>query len=177
MKFQINLATRQYVNLRPFDIGWLISTVLLLGILLLMIYQIAATAGEGRQLKAQLAGADAKGKQAGQPVAEKDWQSQQADIAYANSIIRRKTFNWLVFPDSIEAVLPDGVTITSLEPKASGELKLAGLALTFNNISKFLANMENSGLFSDVYLLSQAEQKQGKTQKGISFTITCKVKI
>ncbi len=177
MKFQINLATRQYINMRPYDVGLLVCALLLLSLLSFNVYGLAAAAGECRRLNNELAGISLKGKSAQPPVSDKDWQRLQADIAYANAIIRRKAFNWLVFLDDTESVLPDGVTITSLEPKAAtGELKLSGMALTFNGISALLANMENSRRFADVYLLTQAEQKFGKTQKGIVFTLTCKVK-
>lgn len=178
MKLQINLATRQYINLRPFDAGLLVVGVLLLVVLALNVYDLATAAGESRRLSQELAGIASKGKSAYPPVTDKDWQRLQADIASANAIIRKKAFNWLVFLDTMETVLPDGVTITSLEPKAgTGELKLSGAALSFGGISALLANMENSRQFADVYLLSQAEQKFGQTQKGIVFSLTCKVQL
>ncbi len=177
MKFQINLATKQYVDMRPFDIGLLVSALLMLILLSVNIYDLAVTYGESRRLNDELAGIAAKGKSAQPPVSDKDWERLQADISYANTIIRRKTVNWFVFLDGMESILPDGVTITSLEPKAAtGEMKLSGSALAFNGISMLLANMENSGRFADVYLLTQTEQKIGKTQKGIGFTLSCKVK-
>lgn len=176
MKLQINLATRQYINLRPVDTGLLVIGLLLLVALALNVYNLATTAGESRQLTQELAGIASKGKSIYPPVSEKDWQRLQADIADANAIIRKKAFNWLVFLDDMETVLPDGVTITSFEPKAvTGELQLSGSALSFGGISALLSNMENSGRFADIYLLSQSELKVGKTQKGIAFTLTCKV--
>ncbi len=178
MKLQINLATRQYINLRPLDAGLLVTGVLLLMVLALNVYDLATAAGESRRLSQELAGTALKGKSAHPPVTDKDWQRLQADIAGANAIIRKKAFNWLVFLDDMETVLPDGVTIISLEPKAgTGELKLSGSALSFGGISALLANMENSKQFADVYLLSQAEQKFGQTQKGTVFTLTCKVQL
>lgn len=177
MKLQINLATKQYVDMRPFDIGLLVCALVLLSFLCFNVYDVAVTAGESRRLHSELAAIALKGRSGQPPVSDKDWQRQQADIDYANAIIRRKTFNWATFLDNIEPVLPEGVTITSLQPKATtGELKLSGSALTFNGISALLANMENSGRFLDVYLLTQAEQKFGKNQKGITFSLSCKVK-
>jgi type IV pilus assembly protein PilN len=149
----------------------------LLLILSYNVYELAITVGEGRRLRDELAGIALKGKSALPPVSDTDWKNFQTDVASANAIILRKSFNWFTFLDSMEAVLPDGVTVTSFEPKAAtGELKLSGLTLTFNGISMLLSNMETSGRFSDVFLLTQTEQKFGKTQKGIAFTITCKVK-
>ena len=178
MKLQINLATKQYINLRPFDAGLTVSILLLLVVLTFNVYDLAVTSGESRRLHEELAGVALKGKSAYPPVTDKDWQRLQADIASTNAIIRRKAFNWLVFLDDMETVLPDGVTITSLEPKAeTGELKLSGIALSFSGISALLANMENSRQFADVYLLTQTEQKVGQTQKGIAFTLTCKVRL
>ena len=177
MKLQINLATKQYVDMRPFDMGLLIGALLLLIIFAFNIYEVAVTAGEGRRLNNELTGIALKGKSAQPPVSDKDWKRLETDIAYANVIIRKKTFDWLTFLNAMESVLPEGVTVTSFEPKtATGELKLAGVALTFNGISMLLSNMETSGRFTDVYLLTQTEQKFGKSQKGIAFTLTCKVK-
>lgn len=177
MKLQINLATKQYIDMRPVDVGLLICSFLLLMILSFNIYELAVTAGEDRRLKSELAGIAQRGKSTLPPVSDNDWKRFQTDIAYANTIIHKKSFNWFIFMDQMEAVLPDGVTVTSFEPKAAtGELKLSGLALTFNGISMLLSNMETSGRFTDVYLLTQTEQKFGKTQTGLAFTLTCKVK-
>ena len=78
----------------------------------------------------------------------------------------------------MEVVVPDGVMVTSLEPSLKdGKLKISGVARNFNFMRKFLENLEDSKFFTDIYLLSQTEVKVDETQKGVSFSVSCKADV
>ncbi|HJV34091.1 PilN domain-containing protein [Geomonas sp.] len=102
---------------------------------------------------------------------------QAARVAFANSVIERKTMNWLGLLDRLEEVVPEGVAITALHPDAKDrqQVSITGAARSFNNLRQLLEQMERSRSFSDVYLLNEAEAKMGKTQQGITFSVRCKV--
>ena len=78
--------------------------------------------------------------------------------------------------DNLEAVVPEGVAISVIEPDLKKQmLKLSGAATNFNNVRQFVENLESSNFFTSVFLENQAEIKVGQSQKGTSFTISCKV--
>ena len=51
------------------------------------------------------------------------------------------------------------------------------MAKNFQILRKFLENLEDSKFFTDIYLLSQSEAKVDETQKGISFSVSCKADV
>jgi type IV pilus assembly protein PilN len=70
------------------------------------------------------------------------------------------------------------VMVTSLEPSLKdGKLTVSGVARNFSLMRKFIENMEESTFFTDIYLLSQAEAKVDETQKGVSFSVSCKADV
>jgi type IV pilus assembly protein PilN len=109
-------------------------------------------------------------------VGEKEYQNLLARIRFANAVIAQKSFNWLQLLDRLESVVPDGVAMTSIEPDLKGGgVKLAGVARSFAELRRFAENLEGSKFFTEVYLLGNAERKISESQKGMNFTITCKV--
>jgi len=173
MKLTINLATRRYINMRQLN-TWLVVCFVLLGCLLLFKVREAAynQAELGRigKLSAQGPGSPAPAASAAQ------LKALDARIAFANTLIDKKSTNWLGLLDRLEEVVPAGVALSAIEPAQRDQLlKLSGVAHSFANLRALLENMEQSQFFSEVYLLGQTETKVGMTQHGISFTVTCKV--
>lgn len=176
MRFDINLATRTYVNQKRLNIAIVLAIALLCAILLLNIKTIASNAGESARLEKEIGALEGKFKANSGGVSEKDYQGLLTRIKFANGVIDRKTLNWPALLDRLERVIPDGVAVSSIEPDMKGGgLKLAGDALRFNNLRKLLENLEDSKFFTDIYLTAQGDKKVGETQKGIAFTITCAV--
>jgi len=173
MRLTINLATRRYINLRRLN-ALLVACFLLLGALLIFkVREVAYNQAELariRQLSASTGG------RPGQTVSEAQLQALSARIRFANGLIEKKTTNWLSLLNRLEEVVPDGVSLTQLEPSQREQLlKVNGAARNFASLRTFMENLEQSENFSEVYLLSQNEKKVGLTQQGIDFAITCKV--
>lgn len=173
MQVKINLATRSYIDTARLNAAIVAAIVIFAALLFFQTRNVADNAGEIRRLNqetTQLAG-KAKGE-----IPPKDYQGLLTKIKFANDVITRKTFNWLILLDKLEGVVSDGIALTAIEPTDKGKnLKISGVAKSFANVRKLVENMEESKDFSEVFLLGQAEVKSGATQKGTSFTITCKV--
>lgn len=173
MRFDINLATRYYINERRINLG-VAAAAILLGLLLAsnIIAFTTASSEIGRLA------ADLTGKTPGElkNVSPQEYQALLSKISAANAIIARKSYNWLGLLDQLEGVVPDGVSISSLTPDPKGgALDISGVALNFKGLRTFVEQMEESRFFTEVYLVSQSESKTSETQKGITFSITCKV--
>lgn len=173
MQLKINLATRTYVDTGKANGALAIACFFLFLGLFFSIKAIATNAGEMKLVQQNVATLEQKEKG---KVGEKEYQALLARIGAANTIIARKSYNWLQLLDRLETVVPDGVAMTSIQPDPKGrELKLAGVARNFADMRRFMENLEETQFFTDVYLLSNSESKVGASQKGMSFTITCKV--
>jgi type IV pilus assembly protein PilN len=176
MQLNINLATRHYINTRQLNLALSLIIALLLLWIFISVKDIAYNSGEMKRLAADTGALDAKFKTLSKGVSEAEYNKLLSRISFANAVIERKSVNWLSLLDRLESVVPDGIAISTLEPDAKKEtLKLAGVARNFSNVRQFMENLEGSHFFTDVFLISQAEVKFGQSQKGISFSITCKV--
>jgi len=173
MKLTINLATRRYINMRLLN-GVLVTGFLLMG--LLSIFQVREVANNHAELGRIEKLSAASAARSGATVSEAQLKALSGRIAFANTLIDKKAYNWLSLLDRLEEVVPTGVSLIQIEPDPrQQQLKIAGAARSFANLRSFLENMEQSKNFSEVYLLAQTDTKVGATQTGINFTVTCKV--
>jgi type IV pilus assembly protein PilN len=180
MRFNINLATRTYINTKLLKILTAAAVLLLATLLFFNVRNGAVIAAEIKRVTSEIARSDDKSKTTEKAVSEKEYRALMDRIAFANSVIERKTYNWLALLDSLEQVVPDGVAISSIEPETKSQaLRLSGIAKNFNNLRTFVEHLEDSKFFSDVYLASQAEAKLGdpnlSTAQWITFNLTCRV--
>lgn len=175
MRLQINLATRRYVNTRGVK-GVAVALCLLIGGAL--VYQVQDAAyrqGEIKRLKEVTAATAAKSGR-GPQVSEPQYRELMVKIRSANEMLAQKSLDWVALLDQLEAVVPDGMALNSIEPSREGnEVKLTGVTRNFSAVRKLLENLEQSSYFSEVYLLSQQQAKVGLTQRGVTFSVTCKV--
>jgi type IV pilus assembly protein PilN len=171
MRFKINLATRTYVNAGQLKAAIVAAVALLVLLLLINIQRLAANAGETKRLQNELG--VSKG---GRVVTDQEYQGILARIKFANGVIEKKTFDWLALLDKLEIVVPDGISLTKIEPDIrENGLKVSGVARNFNNLRHFMENLEGSATFTNVYLLGQGLPGNGENSKGITFNIACQV--
>lgn len=176
MKFNLNLATRTYINRKRFNTISAVVSVVLAVLLLVGVQRVATHVGEISSLNDEIAVLDGRFKSTGGGISEKDYSALLKDISAANSIIEKKTYDWLWLLDRLEEVLPEGVSLTSVEPVMKDQsVKLSGTARGFGNLRVFLENLEASAVFSDMFLVNQAATGNEKS-KGITFGITARVK-
>jgi type IV pilus assembly protein PilN len=174
MKLTTNLATRRYFNTQLLNLYLVVALVILTAVLILRVREIAYNQAELGRVKGMLAGAGTTAT--GRKVTQADLKALQPRVTFANTLIDRKAVNWLNLLDRLEEVLPTGVALTQIEPSKDGQtITLAGVASQFATLRTLLENMEQSKNFSEVYLLSQSETKVGLTQRGITFSISCRI--
>jgi type IV pilus assembly protein PilN len=174
MKLTTNLATRHYVNTRLLNICVSAALVILTVVLILRVREIAYNQAELGRVRGMLAAAASR--PGGRKISETQLKSVQSRIAFANTLIDRKAVNWLNLLDRFEEVLPNEVALTQIEPGKDGQsITVNGVARQFSGLRALLENMEQSKNFSDVYLLSQSEARVGLTQRGVTFSISCRV--
>ena len=178
MRLTINLATRPYLNHRLINLILAVIIILLILFVVINVKDIATNYGEINRVTKELLALEQKSGSKGRKVPEVEYQNLVRQIRFANGVIYRKTFSWLSLLDKLENAVPDGVSLNHIEPDSKGKvLKLTGTTSTFPRLRQLLENMESSTDFTDIYLLSQTDARVGDTQKGITFNITCQVKM
>jgi Tfp pilus assembly protein PilN len=116
---------------------------------------------------------DGKGRD--KTVSDADYNKFLDTIKYTNSIINKRSYNWLLLLDNLEKFVPPGVSLTSLQPSAKEDSsKLSGIAISFGAVRRFMENLELSGVFTDIFLTQQSIVKIENKRQAISFSITFK---
>lgn len=177
MRFSINLATRNYVDKRLLNqvcFGLMALLVVLSG---WNITRASWNLGEQRQLDTEIQTLEGRFNSKPGGVSDNDFAQQQAHIRFYNDIIDRKGKDWLKLLDMIESVTPEGISMAAIAPgKKKDELSLDGRARSFNAVRQYLEKLEESGVFTDVMLLSHQELITGDKGRGVQFRISCKVR-
>jgi type IV pilus assembly protein PilN len=172
MNFDINLATRVYVDFRKVNLILTLTIFLLISWISFSLYNIDLNLGMTHKF-----GEYKSGKMSGSKaskVSESDYSKFLAEVKSVNAILYSRSYDWLALLNNLEHLVPDGVALTGLEPSKGEFLKLSASARDFSSIRKFIENLENSKSFTEVYLTDQTSMKTGNKQKGINFTVTCK---
>ena len=178
MRFTLNLATRTYIDSQKLNLILGAVAAFLFLLLCGLSYAAVMNRAEQEKLLGELTAVEARIKASGKGVSANEYQTLLGRIKAANSIIQRKSFNWLGLLDWLETVVPDGVQITSLEPSLKeGKLSISAVARNFQTMRRFLENLEDSKFFTDIYLLNQGEARIDDAQKGVSFSINCKADV
>jgi type IV pilus assembly protein PilN len=175
MQFKINLATRHYIDAFKLNSALITCIVVLVVLMFVNILYVAKNAGELKRIAGETNFLQEKSGTGGKVIPETEYKTLLARIQFANTLIEKKTFNWLLFLNRLEEVVPDGVAISLIEPDVKAKtLKLSGTTRSFSSLRRLLENMEKSTDYSEIYLLSQGELKVGLSQKGINFSLSCR---
>lgn len=172
MNLNINLATRVYINFKQVNFLLIIAFLLCSFWLAFNLYSSVANFEQIYKYTELIS----KGKKAeGKLVSEADYSKFLSRIKYTNGILYKHSYDWLSLLENLERLIPNGVSLKSLEPSNKGEnLKLSGVATGFDSVRKFVESLENSKTFTDIYLTEQTNIKFDNKKKGVNFTITCK---
>ncbi|HEY4355219.1 MAG TPA: PilN domain-containing protein [Acidobacteriaceae bacterium] len=174
MRISVNLATRPFVELRPFFARLRIIMVLLvlvaigLGVVLHMQHiKLVAAEAQMRDLQAKTEAAKQEKKD------NESRMRQPANAAvldrarFLNRLFLAKSFSWTAVMMDLETVLPAGVQVTSIEPQATPEgdvvirLRVAG---DRDRAVQLVRNLERSRRFLQPHL--SAETAQAKDNNG-----------
>lgn len=176
MNFQINLATRVYVDFQKINLLITLAFALILIWIAFNFYSFLSVADEIDRFSDLKAGVAAKS--GAKSVSEADYSKLLTNIKFANTVLIKRSYDWLNLLDNLEQVVPDSVSLRALEPSDKGQtIKLSGSAINFASVRKFIENLESSKKFADIFLTEHSTVTVNKQSKGINFTVTCKVLI
>lgn len=173
MNLQLNLATKVYVDFRKVNLVLLVLISLAFGWCIFNLYTLALNYTEIQQLTEYKAKSLAK--TSGGKISDAEFNRLMAEIKFANAILDKRRYDWLTQLQNLEVVVPDGVSLNSISPGEKSGLKVVATARNFAAVRKFVENLEGSSKFADVFLAELKYVKEGPINKGISFTVTCKV--
>lgn len=103
----------------------------------------------------------------------------KGEVAFANSLILRKSFSWTSLLGRIEKAVPKGISVTRIAPEfkaveGKGEeevVMLTGYARSLEALTELIINLEDSAYFREVFLLNQALRDDKDGPELISFEI------
>lgn len=175
MYFSINLATRTYLDRRLVNrVSAGIGAVLFI-LLAWNISRIAWHLGELRRLRADITAYESRLDSRPNGVSEKDYTGLLANIGFYNEVIARKSFNWMGLLEQLELATPEGIALSAVAPdKKIGDIKIEGRAKNFSQIKVYLNKLEDSKVFTSIFLLSHSDVAVGEREKGVQFSISCK---
>ncbi len=176
-----NLATSNYRQARR---ELLLATVAVVVLTLLLVGQVALWAAgrqERREVGERLARMEGEFRrheeevralQAGAP--GEAIKRYEAKVAVYNQILEASAFSWTALLVELERSVPPSVFLKEIQPDLpTGQVKLSGVARSFDDLSLFLRGLEQRSVFRDVYLVHQAERKGASGgQEGLEFTVT-----
>ena len=176
MKIHVNLATRPFVELRPF--------FLRLRVLMAILAVVAIALGiSSHVLTAKLHGAQAQMNGVHNQIVATQQEKNRAEVSmrqpanaavlerahFLNAIFLRKSFSWTAVMMDLENVLPSGVQVTSIEPSVTPEgdvlirLRVAG---DRDRAVQLVRNLERSQRFLHPRLSGESSQTKENAATG-----------
>lgn len=175
MYFSINLATRTYLDRRLVNrVGVALFTLLSL-LLIWNVYRVAINAAELSRVRTENSSFEERLNSRPQGVSEKEYTKLLATVGFYNEIIGRKVFNWMGLLEQLENTTPEGIALSLVAPdRKNGDIKIEGRAKNFVLLKTYLDKLEDSRVFTSIFLVSHSNIAVGERSKGVQFTVTCK---
>lgn len=178
MKIQVNLATRPYVELRPYmlRLRWVMAGLAALSLALLIGAHVLQKQLDTAQAQMQAIKTRTKvavsEKQANERRMRQPANAAVLDRAhFLNALFLRKSFSWTAVMMDLETVLPSGVQVTSIEPSVTADgdvvirMRVAG---DRDRAVQLVRNLEHSKRFLQPRLSSEAVQAKDLAQANAS---------
>lgn len=98
----------------------------------------------------------------------------EAKVGVYNQILEASAFSWTGLLLELERSVPPFVSLGEIHPDlATGQVRLRGVARSFDDLGLFLRGLEERTVFRDVYLLHQADRKAAAGgQDGLEFAVS-----
>lgn len=174
MKIQVNLATRPFVELRPYllRLRWIMGGLAAVSLALLISAHILqkrldVALAQMRAIQARTDAAVTE-KQANERRMRQPANAAVLDRAhFLNALFLRKSFSWTAVMMDLETVLPSGVQVTSIEPGVTADgdviirMRVAG---DRDRAVQLVRNLEHSKRFLQPRLSSEAVQAKDLAQ-------------
>jgi len=182
MRITLNLASRPFFELRPV----LLRLRVLAGALIVLSLFLFALLRQA-ELKADRAQAVALKWTVASHQLQQEWQRDQALMReptnaatlqrsdFLNQIFLRKSFSWTTAMMDLERVLPQGVQVTSIDPRMTKEGRVM-MRLRVNGprdkVVTLVSNLEKSPHFIEPLVAGETADIQGQGQAGFRPTMS-----
>lgn len=182
MRITLNLASRPFFELRPvlLRLRVLAGALAVLALVLFLLLRQA-------EVKADRAEAVAHKWTVASQQLQQEWQQDQALMQqpankatlqrsdFLNQIFRRKSFSWTTAMMDLERVLPQGVQVTSIDPRMTKEGRVM-MRLRVNGprdkVVTLVSNLEKSPHFIAPLVAGETADIQGQGQAGFRPTMS-----
>src|SRR6201992_2725270 len=181
MRISVNLATRPFVELRPFFARLRIIMALLalvaIGLGVALYYQhikLVAADAQMRDLQAQTEAAKQEKKDNEARMRQPANAAVLERARFLNRLFLAKSFSWTAVMMDLENVLPGGVQVTSLEPQVLGDgsvnirLKVFGER---DRAIELVRNLEHSRRFLQPRLTGESTLAKEKLGNGTTVAV------
>ena len=182
MRMTLNLASRPFFELRPVLLRLRILAGALVVLALVLILLLRRT-----EVQADRAQAIAHRWTVASQQLQQEWQQDQALMRqpanaatlersdFLNQIFLRKSFSWTTAMIDLELVLPQGVQVTSIDPRMTKEGRVM-MRLRVNGprdkVVGLVSNLEKSPHFIEPLVVGETADIQGQGQAGFRPTMS-----
>jgi Tfp pilus assembly protein PilN len=167
-----NLSTRPFYNERGVHGVLAITAFVVIALTLFNLTEIFILTRRQSSLSREAAAAETRAAElrahaarTRQSVNAKELDSISGAAREANTIIGQRLFSWTDLLNQLEDTLPDNVRITALRPSVARDgtimVTMTVNAQSVGEIEQFMANLEETQAFSDVYPLSDEPAEEG----------------
>lgn len=152
-----------------------------LGVLLVALAALAATADHYRTLTRQAAYWESKADRiealsrhrmhAAPPLSEQAARAQMLEVKQANQVVRQLTLPWNALFRAVETAGGDGIALLSMEPDMQkGTVKISGEAKDLNALLNYVKQLSSRKVFGNVFLQDHKIQ-QTDPEKPLHFSL------
>jgi Tfp pilus assembly protein PilN len=167
-----NLSTRPFYNERGVHGALAVTALIVAALTIFNLTQIVLLTRRQSSLGSQAAAAEtraaelrAQAARTRQTVDAKLLDSISSAAREANTIIGQRLFSWTVLLNRLGDALPDNVRITALRPDVARDgsvtVAMTVFAESVEEIEQFMANLEESTAFSEVYPIDDEPAEGG----------------
>ena len=173
-----NLSTRPFYNERGVH-GTILAAALIVAVftifnltqIVLLTRSHAAFSREAAAADTQARELRAHAAQTRQAIDSKQLDSVSNAAREVNEIINQRLFSWTELLNRLETTLPDDVRITSLRPRVDRDgtitVQMTVAGRSVDDLEQFMANLEETTAFSDVFPLQDERGEGGVIQATI----------
>jgi Tfp pilus assembly protein PilN len=170
-----NLSTRPFYNERAVRFWLLIVTLVAIAATIFNVTRVLRYSRSDTQLATQASrdearAVDLRRQAAGLRAAvnPREIEFASAEARQANELIDRRTFSWTELLNRFETTLPDEVRVVAMKPRVekNGDVMLTVnvIARKYEDIEKFMDNLDGTGAFIDVTPSQDLLNEQGLTE-------------
>ncbi len=167
-----NLSTRPFYNERALHGLLGVIAVIVVALTMFNLAQIALLTGRQSSLGSEATAAEtraadlrAQAARTRQAIDAQQLDTMSGAAREANTIIGQRLFSWTDLLNRLETTLPDNVRITALRPSLARDgtitVTMTVTAQGVDDIERFMANLEETTAFSDVYPLDDEPAGDG----------------